>query len=556
MSATSCDVSALVVGAGPVGLTMAVELLRHGLSCRIIDKAPAPSDKSKALVVWSRTLELLHQTGTADNFLAAGMKAKGARVFGEGKELVHLNLEGIASPYPFPLMIPQSETERLLGEHLHRLGVTVERRVELIDFQASADGIAASLKHPDGREENLRTSWLLGCDGAHSTVRQLLGFEFSGEGEPNDWILADVHVQGLPAADELFIYWHHSGILAFFPIGAGRYRMIADLGTAQGSGHPPDPTLEQVQAVINARGPTNVLVSEPNWLAGFRIHERKVAEYRRGRAFLAGDAAHIHSPAGGQGMNTGMQDAFNLAWKLALVHAGRAKDSLLDSYSSERSAVGDMVLRNAGTLTRVATLRNPVSQFIRNHTASILGSFHFVQERMKNTLAELDINYRTSPLSGEQGRAARGLFGSGGVPAGNRLPDVPLRDPRAGTDVQLFDLLKGNRFALFLLPGELAPDAVKTVCEAGAHLERFYPEIIDVHLVLSAAQPPAELPWKGSILLDPERRMHEQHGVKETTLVLVRPDGYICYRSQPALLSGILEHLAKFLVAMSRQFEV
>src|SRR5262249_4756876 len=267
-------------------------------------------------------------------------------------------------------------------------GVEVERRVELISFTERADSVAGTLQHADGHAEPFETPWLVGCDGAHSTVRHTLGTPFTGQAEPNDWLLADVHAKGPLVPDEISIYWHERGVLAVFPITAGRFRVVADLGTAGGT-HRPDPTLAEVQAAVDERGPTGVILTDPIWLTNFRINERKVSEYRRGRVMLAGDAAHIHSPAAGQGMNTGMQDAFNLAWKLALVQRGRAKaEPLLGSYSIERSAVADQVLRGAGAITTLSTRRNPFAQYLRNHIAPVLASFGFVQDRIRDALCE------------------------------------------------------------------------------------------------------------------------------------------------------------------------
>jgi 2-polyprenyl-6-methoxyphenol hydroxylase-like FAD-dependent oxidoreductase len=400
----------LVIGAGPVGLTMAAELARFGVKVRIVDKAEARTDKSKALVVWSRSLELIDRMGCADAFLAAGHKAVAASIVANGKRLAHIGFDDVASPYPFGLMIPQSETERLLETHLQSLGVGVERQVETTAFTAAADAVTTTLRHPDGRQETLTTDWLIGCDGAHSIARHGLGMAFDGDTQPSDWILADVHLSGdVPPANEIDLYWHEDGLLAFFPITAGRYRVIADAGVAKTSGHRADPTLAEVQALVDKRGPGGIHVADPVWLSSFRINERKVKDYRAGRVFLAGDAAHIHSPAGGQGMNTGMQDAFNLAWKLALVCHGTGKpEKLLGSYSAERSAVGDMVLRDAGRLTAVAIAHNPIVQAVRNHAASLVLGLSPVQHGMADKLAEVSIGYPDSPLNGPHARFRHG----------------------------------------------------------------------------------------------------------------------------------------------------
>ena len=363
----------LIVGAGPVGLTVASELARFGVAVRIVDKAAQRTDKSKALVLWSRTLELLDRGEGSAPFIDAGFKAHGVNfVAGGGKLIGHVDMDGVQSPYPYALMLPQSDTERLLEERLNKLGVVVERQVEVVRFTHGEAGVKALLRHHDGGEENVSADWLLGCDGAHSIVRNSLGVEFAGETLDSDWMLADVHMRGYPFPDsETSVYWHEDGVFVIFPISPGRYRVVANLPSIEGE-HPPAPTLEQAQAIIDRRGPPGLTAFDPIWLAGFRINDRKVANYRHGRVFLLGDAAHIHSPAGGQGMNTGMQDAFNLAWKLALVIRGACGDRLLESYSAERSKVGDEVLKQAGRLTAMGTLRSPVGQSIRNFLGHLL----------------------------------------------------------------------------------------------------------------------------------------------------------------------------------------
>jgi 2-polyprenyl-6-methoxyphenol hydroxylase-like FAD-dependent oxidoreductase len=418
------DQQVLVVGAGPVGLAMAAELARYGVSVRIIDKAAQRTDKSKALVIWSRTLELLDRAGCTDAFVTAGHKVDAANIIAGSKTIGHVGLAGVASPYPFALMLPQSETERLLEAHLAGLGVSVERQLELAGFTDTGTAVTATLRHPDGRDETLQTAWLIGCDGPHSTVRHALGLQFTGDTLQSDWILADVHLAGMQMpASEMAAYWHEDGVLAIFPISPGRYRVIADHGSSEGA-HPADPTLDQVQAVVDRRGPGGVTAVDPVWLSGFRINERKVGDYRLGRVFVAGDAAHVHSPAGGQGMNTGMQDAINLAWKLALVCRGTARaDTLLDSYSAERSAVGAQVLANAGRLTAVGLVKNHTVQAVRNMVAGFLFGLAPIRRTMAETLTEVSIGYPQSPLNGP---TAHGL---GGPAAGERAPPVAGQVP-------------------------------------------------------------------------------------------------------------------------------
>lgn len=246
----------LIAGAGPVGLTLANELARHGVKVRIVDKSPTRTDKSKALVLWSRSLELLDDAGYARDFMSAGMIAHGAQI-STGREIVaRIGFDTIDSRFPYALMIPQSETERVLEQRLAKHGVTVERTVELTGFKDNGfkeggKGITATLKKASGETETVAADWLAGCDGAHSTVRHTLGMEFAGTTMQSDWVLADGHIAGIEPKDRIHIYWHRDGILAFFPIVGDRYRVVADLGESHGDRHA-DPTVAEVKPCSTA----------------------------------------------------------------------------------------------------------------------------------------------------------------------------------------------------------------------------------------------------------------------------------------------------------------
>ena len=545
MADNATDGDVLIVGAGPVGLTAALALTRNGVRCRIVDRNESRTDKSKALVLWSRTLELLDGLGGAGRFLDVGIRAHGASLYGHGKRLVHATLDDIDSPYPFALMIPQSDTERLLEEWVASLGVTIERRVEVRAITPDAASVGATLVHAGGREETIRTPWLVACDGAHSTVRHQLGVEFAGKAEPDDWILADVHVAGPLATDEISLYWHERGVLAMFPMIGGRFRMIADVGPHPEVAQPETPTLAQAQALLDERGPGGLVLKDPVWLSGFRINERKLAHYRHGRVLFAGDAAHVHSPAGGQGMNTGMQDVCNLGWKLALVKSGRARDALLDTFDVERSEIGDRVLRNAGAMTRVATLRNPVAQSLRNHLVPLIASLEFVQARFKATLTELAVDYPASPLNGEhRGPGAHAWLLGGGVLPGARAVDAPLVEPATGAPTTLLAALDGTRHTLVLLTGP-EPDAARVghlVGIANAVKHRFG-TLVEPLLVLPDAVPGAVVPATMRVLHDPELALHRRYAATAESLYLVRPDGYVSFRALPADEEHLLAHL-------------
>ena len=432
----------LVCGAGPVGLAMASELARYGMRVRIIDKNVARTDKSKALAIWARTLELMERMGPGctEKFIAAGMKVASANVF-QGRDAIgHIDLTKVDSRYNFALMLPQSETERLLEEHLAGFGVKVERQTELTKFSAGADSVTCELAGIGGKMETVEPQWLIGCDGAHSAVRHGLGMEFSGSTMLVDWILADVHLAGLAAPPAVDVWWDPEGVLALFPIQPGRYRVIADIGPSKTQAGPANrtaPTLDEVQAILDQRGPGNLTATDPIWLASFTINERKVSDYRSGRVFLAGDAAHVHSPAGGQGMNTGIHDACNLAWKLAMFARGACADEpVLASYSPERSGIGKILLEATGRATSIAVMKGGVAQSIRNHIASLVLGFAPARRELAQVLSEIAIGYPESPMN-----AAHSAHISGGPAVGKRAP-IRAGEPPVGA---------GNapRFALF-----------------------------------------------------------------------------------------------------------
>ena len=285
----------------------------------------------------------------------------------------------------------------------------------------------------------------------------------------SDWILADVHMKGYPFPDtEVAVYWHKDGAFVIFPIVPGRYRVIADVPPS-GADQPPTPTLEQAQAIIDRRGPGGLVAFDPIWLAGFRINGRKVSSYRWGRAFLVGDAAHVHSPAGGQGLNTGMQDAFNLAWKLALVVRKTCPERLLDSYSQERSAIGDQVLKLAARLTAVGTMRNPVAQNLRNVVGHLMLGLSPVQHAFADTMTEVSIGYPDSALNGSS------LMGTHPKP-GERVMPVAGQAPVGSGGAPLFALFAKRTTATANLvsrfAGLLDPDIRPPFEESGIWLVR------------------------------------------------------------------------------------
>ncbi|WP_408886222.1 FAD-dependent monooxygenase [Komagataeibacter sp. FXV3] len=337
--------------------------------------------------------------------MATGLHAQAVSIHAGRGTLARIAFGTIASPFNYLLMIPQSETERLLEAHLGTFGGMVERGVELTDFVDGPDGVSCTLTHAGGRTEILDAAWLVGCDGAHSFVRRTLGQVFAGDTLPTGFVIADVRVAGLAIPpDEPAIFWHPDGAVMFFPISRDRHRIIADLGAAPL--HMPD--LGEMQRIVDRRGPGGITLSDPAWLSDFGVNERMVRDYRRGHVFLAGDAAHVHSPAGGQGMNTGMQDAFNLAWKLALVVRGDAGPSLLDSYGAERSGVARQILSDSGRMTRIVLLENHLAQRARNLIVRLGFGIPAIRRAMADRMSGIRVGYPDSPLNTGSAHGLRG----------------------------------------------------------------------------------------------------------------------------------------------------
>ncbi|MRG28440.1 NAD(P)-binding protein [Laceyella tengchongensis] len=509
----------LVVGAGPTGLTLANELARQGVHCRIIDRALAPSIHSKALGVVPRTLELLEKFGISQSLVDQGNKVRGVNVFSREKRLVHLELAPLFhSEYPFLLIVPQSVTEVALLERLARWGVKVERRVELVALSTDEEHVEATLRSGNGTEERVIANWVIGCDGAHSTVRRQLGMSFDGSAFARRFALADVGLDVDLPRDELNAFWVQGGFVGIFPMREeSRYRLVFDLPSAE-----EEVTLSEVEHALARCGLGRARVFEPTWLSRFSINQRKTKHYRQGRVFLAGDAAHIHSPIGGQGMNTGIQDAFNLAWKLAMVVKKEAPASLLDSYEAEREPIGKRIVQLTALATRTMLVQNPVARGIRDRLVPLAAASRKRQEKMANGLAQLSHSYRNSPIV----RDRRPDRSDGSLRAGDRLPAGWLN--ANGVQVRLWDLLHDTGHTLLLFAGNRSGDVLE---KQWVKLER---NIVDRYGDKVRVQ---VIGWDGSssrTVHDGGGVIHAMAGLEQGGALLIRPDGHIALAVGPS----------------------
>ncbi len=514
MTERGAQVPVLIVGAGPTGLAMALGLARHGVRCLVIDAAPAPSTNSKALAVQARTLEVLEALGVAAPVLQKGLVLRGFNVYADGRRLARWALEFIDSRYNYILSLEQSETERLLIDRVAARGVAGARPRQLARGSQDAGGVTAVLRDAEGREETLRADWLIGCDGAHSTVRHALGLAFEGAAYEDDFRLADVRIDWPLAADEVHVFLRPSDPIGVIPLPGGYHRVIVILPKPQSGAAEREPRLDFFEDQLRDAAPAGTRVYDPVWLTSFRIHRRMVDRYRVGRVFLAGDAAHIHSPAGGQGMNTGIQDAFNLAWKLALVANGAAGEELLDTYHAERYGVARAVLRATDIGTRMIAWRGPVAHRLRRFIVPRLLGRAALRRRLGNAIGGVAINYRRSPIV-ECATAA----------AGQRIADIDLEAPD-GSATRLHQVLDHTRHTLLLLSSATTPAEVEALSRLAAVVARDWRDVITSLWISADGAFPAPGAEIARALRDPAGALHK--GLR-ARLVLVRPDGYVGY---------------------------
>ncbi|WP_030131535.1 FAD-dependent monooxygenase [Pseudomonas sp. QTF5] len=408
----------LIIGAGPTGLVLALWLSKLGIGVRIIDKTSAPGTTSRALAVQARTLELYRQLDLSDTVVQNGHRVAAANFWVKGEPVAHLPLSTIGeglTPYAFLEMYPQDEHERLLIERLEAFGITVERDTELQSFEETGDGITARLRLPDGQQETCQACYLAGCDGARSIVRKTLDTGFPGGTYQQIFYVADVQARGPTFNGELHVDLDEADFLAVFPLaGEGRARLI---GTVRDERADRAETLQFEDVSSRAIEHLKVQIDQVNWFSTYRVHHRVADHFRTGRAFLLGDAAHVHSPAGGQGMNTGIGDAINLAWKLAAVLSGGATTKLLDSYETERIAFARRLVATTDRVFNFVTAEGRVADLLRMRVAPFLipkmTSLEAVREFMFRTVSQTTLNYRGMPLS-------EGVAGD--VHGGDRLP--------------------------------------------------------------------------------------------------------------------------------------
>lgn len=492
--------SVLIVGGGPTGLVLGIWLTRLGVAVRIVDRAAGPGTTSRALAVQARTLEFYRQAGFAEAVVEGGEKIANLNFWVEGTRKASLSLERIGeglSPYSFALAYPQDAHETLLVARLEEMGIEVERETELVDIAQDARGVRASLRRSDGATEEVDAEYLAGCDGASSTIREKLGVGFPGGTYQGLFYVADIEAAG-PAVDgELHADIEDADFLLAFPLkGSGHLRLV---GPVHDRSEKKNLTFDDVRG--RAVEDLKLEIRRVAWFSTYRVHHRVADRFRAGRVFLLGDAAHVHSPVGGQGMNTGIGDAVNLAWKLAAVLSGEAREDLLSTYEPERIAFARRLVATTDRVFEVVSRRGRVAQFVRKRVVPLVVprvfSIPAARRFLFRTLSQINVNYRHGELS----------EGSAGIRGGDRLPWVH------GPEGDNFAPLSSMKWQVHVY-GEPGPGVSEACAELGLAIHRFA--------------------WR------PETKAA---GLERGALYLVRPDGYVALADRGADPKRLREYL-------------
>jgi len=469
----------LIVGAGPTGLSLAAQLQRYGVGFVMADKKEGVTLLSKAMVVQARSLEIFREIGLSDRAVSHGKITMALNMYHNGKRRAHLDLSQMGkglSAFPYALSLEQSKTEKLLAGHLKSQGVDIEWQTELENCCENGAGVIATLRHSSGKMQKIRADYLVGCDGASSTVRHMAGMGFSGDTVPRIFYVADVTVCSTAlSTSEMSIFLLPKGFVLFFPMeGDGHFRMIGILPDAA-EAEAENLTFDDVKRSLEGKLKIDLKYEAVHWFSHYKVHSRKADAFSKGRIFLAGDAAHIHTPAGGQGMNTGIQDAYNLAWKLAFVLNGTAASSLLDSYSVEREANARKLLRTTDAAFEYMAGTTWFSNFIRLHIFPYVA--HLLEEsRLANRfvfplISEIGIAYPHSPLT------VKSRMGK--VCAGDRMPYFLLPDDR-----DVFEIISAPGFKLLYFGKEVLPDAPLPIISLTDIPERWFGNAREFYILL------------------------------------------------------------------------
>ncbi len=530
----------LIIGAGPTGLMMACELKRHDIPFRIIDKKSTRTQGSNATWVQTRTLEIFDAMGIADRFLKIGHQCDAINLYANGERLVNIPFDKIDSIYPFVLMLSQSDTERLLNERLEESNNKVEREVELIDVKQTKNGVESTVRYSDGHTEGITSNWVIACDGINSTVRNKCQITFPGNDLPEQFMVADAQMSTFLPHNEMHVFFDKGTIFpdkgtlfTAFPWGENKYRICANLYQDA----PRQSFAEhEVREVVAERTYGNYVVDSISWISPFWIHCKIMDQMRLGPIFFAGDAAHTHSPLGGQGMNTGLQDAHNLAWKLALVIKEKANKSLLDSYQLERYPIVNETVNQTEFLTNMALFDNLFFDKLQKFTQKISQNSNLSTE-ICTQLTQLSIQYKESPVID-----ASEMINKQSPQPGERAPNVIMNNSK-----KMYDYINNTLHNVLLFTGNKpTKDDLTKLKELQKSINIKFADLVKVSIIASEEINDAE-----NIILDTEGAIHQRYNIKAPYIYINRPDDYIAYCSKKLDSVSVENFLQQYLISSS-----
>jgi len=461
------DTDVVIVGAGPTGLMLANQLARRRVRALIIDRHSGPAQQTRALGVQARSLEIYQKLGIDRRAIELGKIGNGANIWADGRRMARVPLGDAGrsiTPYPYILVLGQDDNERIMGERLRDFGSDVRWNTELVGLVQDAATATATLKMPDGSTRNMTARWIAGCDGAHSAVRELSRITFPGAPYEHVFFVADTEATGTMVPDEVNVYLWRAGFHLFFPMrGQDHWRIVGIVPAALRDRS--DLAFDDVMTSLRAEAGDALSFRACSWFSTYRIHHRAASRFRDRRCFLLGDAAHIHSPVGAQGMNTGLQDAYNLAWKLALVIDGRADAALLDSYEQERIPIARRLLETTDRAFRLVISDSPWAGLLRTQVLARAAALAMSEPRVQafafRTVSQIGIEYRAGPLSHTQDASD-----AGAPRAGDRFPWLHLAMQSDGAVEDLFQTLDDLHFHLLAFGQELPADAAAALSDA------------------------------------------------------------------------------------------
>ncbi len=526
-------VPVLIIGAGPAGLTTAIELHRHKIPFRILDKNKKPVKTSNALAIHARTLEIWEEQGLLEKALAKGVIIKAVDFYEHDQHILHLSLDLINSVYPFTLSLPQNLTEELLTDFLKENNIFVEMEKEVTSIEEKEQHVICKTKNTHGEIEEINADWVITCDGAHSFVRKYMNIPFVGNEAHQHFVLADFNSKSPLLSQSFFIFLSNDGPLIVAQFSKKECRIIADVSHDNDLKNSTTVSYDQLKKLVSERCPYVFDVQEPSWTSGFTIRERLTKKFRHGKIFFVGDAAHVHSPAGGQGLNMGIQDAVNLSWKLAFVIQNKANAAILNTYHNERYPLAKSVLRSTAALTRFISINTRFFYVFRRFILNLLATFRFLRKRLTTQFSQTGIRYTDNYLTQDH------LFFLSGPLAGTSLLDIQY-----ALNKKLSDSLRGIENYLIFFGGENDINFE----EAMQLRDRIAQKYRGIFKFILINKQKYFASWTDQTIFDENHLIHNGYRIKVPSIYFIRPDKHIGFRGKMTDKEKLMKYLEKIFI--------